>query len=793
MAFRTGDLRSTGTVMSPKRAQQGSEGHRKIQAVRPESYLREVPIEWTLEKENAVLTIQGRIDGLFPRESGWRVEEIKTTWSTWDRSPSPNHWAQVKLYGFFLCERDGLEEIELQLTYLELDTDQITVFRDNFSHEDLRQFVVPGLEYALGRWVQRERWIEERNKSLLQVEFPFPDYRPGQRPMAVAVYRNLRDRGSLCIEAPTGIGKTISTLFPAIKLMGQGSCQSICFLTAKNTGKALANESLDRIRSAGAKISSVQWTSRLRICFCAEDRGIADKITDVCPYTVGYYDRIRPALDEALTMERLGAEEAIEIARRHQICPHALIMEASRWFDVRIGDYNYRFDPHVAPIEGGSEFCDEIWLIDEAHHFPDRAREMYSAEIKISEIRLLREVLEREKGLEEQLALISQVEKELEKLTWDGWDHSETVRVREGMRGSASRDYPALLVKYLGQFNKTFEDRWTEQLESDRLQAAMDLFFSTWSMERCVDRWSENYAAILETGDLDSTQSEIRLRLACLDPSELIKERIESAAGVVLFSGTLGAPDRFKDQIGTNGASMKLPSPFPQKNFMALEAPYVSTVYSQRKNSSSQIVQSIYSAISPKTGHYWVFFSSFEYLDQIHNEFTRSFPEICVHRQSQDFNDEQRRAFVDRFRLEPGKSATKTQVGMVTLGGVFGEGVDLPGESLVGAVVVGVGLPMIEVERQLIRSLLDRKGEDGFEKAYIQPGMQRVLQAAGRVIRSVSDQGFVVLLDSRYRQFSYKQFLPDYWTKVRVENADSLQAAVRDFWNSADSESGNKD
>lgn len=789
MAFRTGDLRGTTSGMSLRRAQLGSEGHRKIQDARPESYLKEVPVEWSFSREGITLTVQGRIDGLMPRGAGWRLEEIKTTWSSWDRTASPNHWAQARLYGFFLCERDGLESIELQLTYLELDTDQITVFQEQWTHDDLREFVMPGIKYVLDRWSRRSAWIQLRNESLKSAQFPFPEYRPGQRQLAVSAYRVLRDGKMLCVEAPTGIGKTISTLFPALKALEAGAGESICYLTARNTGKALAEESLGRIRCAGARIRSVHWTSKSRICFCSgnsEDCHQPDG--ELCPYTVGYFDRIRGALDEALELDALDSVAASRIASAHQVCPHAMILDAADWFDVRIGDYNYRFDPQVAPGEENAAFEKELWLIDEAHHFPDRSREMYSTEIEISEVRALREALEKESGLSEIKLMAQDIEKEFERLTWDGWEGAEPVRVVDKSRGMASPRLPSKLMKPIQRFNKSFESRWSETLRPEALELAMNVFFKTWGLERCAGRWSENYAVLLEVRSRDSHSNSreksdgIRMKFSCLDPSTAISERLNAAAGVVLFSGTIGDLDRFRNQIGVPCPGLRLPSPFPKENFLAIQAPFLSTAYSQREQSRAQVVQSIYAATSVRSGHYWVFFSSFEYMNQVYQEFIQTWPDVEVHCQRPDLSDEERQDFLNLFQLDPGQSATKTRIGMVILGGIFGEGVDLPGDSLVGVVIVGVGLPMIEPERQLLRSLMDDRGVDGFEGAYIFPGMQRALQAVGRVIRSPQDRGFAVLLDVRYRQHSYQRLLPEYWNLQRAGSIESLKECIQSFW-----------
>jgi len=841
LAFRIGDLRGVSGGRSLKRAQQGSEGHRRIQSSRSSDYLKEIPLSWTLESGDYALTIHGRVDGLIPRPGGWRVEEIKTTWSSWDGNPSLNHWAQARLYGFFLCERDGLDHIELQLTYLELDTDQISVFREDWTLDQLRDYAMPGLEYALMRWINRAEWIETRNASLEEISFPFSQYRPGQRQLAVAVYRTVRDGGILCAEAPTGIGKTISTLFPTLKAMGAGQMDSISFLTAKNTGRQIAEESLDRLRAQGARVRSLHWTAKSRLCFCSNGMDLAsgDKVEckvlpgEACPFTLGYFDRIRGALDEILELEKIDAASARAVGFKHQVCPHAMIQEVARWSDVRIGDYNYRFDPLVAPSEemGSFGIGKEVLLIDEAHHFPDRAREMYSAELNLADLKRARAALKDDASLKGPTGLILKMEKELQRLASDGWEEARPGRATGMAQGWVSQALPSKLLKAVRKWNQSFEDRWTDDLDPGRVEVVFNLFFSSWSWERCADRWSDNYAAILDGQSSDSSANWLRMRLACLDPSDVIRERLEAVESVVFFSGTMGSSRyrHFEKQVGLNSdptqpaivadvetetenetksvikaaeslvsppelskQSLKCQwivaeSPFPRENFLAIEAPYVSTIYSQRESSAASIVESVYQAISVKQGHYWVFFSSFEYLEQIYELFIAKYPQVNCLRQQPGMSDEERERFLNYFKREDTRAEnTESRLGMVTLGGIFGEGVDLVGESLIGAIIVGVGLPMLDLERNLIRDLGDQRGEDGFETAYVYPGMQRVAQAAGRVIRTAEDRGFVVLLDYRYRQSRFHKSLPAYWRRSIAPTTGKLTELIKEFWTARD-------
>jgi DNA excision repair protein ERCC-2 len=389
--LRRGDLARERNFVGTDRVMRGIRGHQKVQRARPPGYQMEVPIEHQFDAGDFMLLIRGRMDGLLVSASELLVEEIKTVEGAWDSQPDSLHWAQAKIYAFMRASSDGLEGATVQLVYLQLETERITEFRETFSFSQLTEFFQDTTNTYLA-WIREERnWWQERDESIHSVSFPFPNYRTGQRELAVASYRVLANGGNLFVTAPTGIGKTISVLFPAVKALGARKLERVFYLTARTIGRTIAEKALAELRRHGLKVRSVTLTAKEKVCVRLGQP--CDPLT--CPMALGYYDRIKPAMREALEQEHMDRATLERVAQKHQVCPFELALDVSEWAEVVIGDYNYVFDPQVYLrrhfIEGG----DYGFLVDEAHNLVDRAREMFSAELDGGEIQEVKRAVQR--------------------------------------------------------------------------------------------------------------------------------------------------------------------------------------------------------------------------------------------------------------------------------------------------------------------------------------------------------------------------------------------------------------
>ena len=382
-ALRRGDLGTQSQFVGPDRARAGIRGHQKIQRSRPAGYQKEIPVEQVVEADEFTLQIRGRIDGLLSTPQEVLLEEIKTVQGTWDHLADPLHWAQAKFYGYIYARTHALDKLVIQLAYLELETGKVTELRQSCSFAELSDFFAATTAIYLDWLRERHQWCQERDQSIRALAFPFPAYRPGQRDLAVAAYRVLTNGGRLFLVAPTGIGKTISVLFPAVKALGEGKLERIFYLTARTVGRTIAEKSLADLRQGGLKLRAVTLTAKEKVCVRAGQP--CDPQT--CPLALGYYDRVKPAIREALEREEINRSTLEAVAQKHQVCPFELSRDVSVWADAVICDYNYVFDPQVYLRrhfgEGGGQYG---FLVDEAHNLVDRAREMFSANLDGREI-----------------------------------------------------------------------------------------------------------------------------------------------------------------------------------------------------------------------------------------------------------------------------------------------------------------------------------------------------------------------------------------------------------------------
>ena len=796
--LRRGDLGGDQDFVGPSRALAGIRGHQKIQRSRPKEYQKEVPLAHEIETDGFILRIQGRIDGLLAGAETVLLEEIKTVQGRWDGAADPLHWAQAKIYAFIYSREHSLQEVALQLTYLDLETGRVSEFREVCSFGQLSEFFEQTTA-VYADWVRdRDQWCRRRDQSLAGAGFPFANYRPGQRELAVAAYRTLSRNGRLFLEAPTGIGKTISVLFPAMKALGEGKLERVFYLTARTIGRAVAEKAFADLRQAGARLRTLTLTAREKIC--VQQGSPCDP--QACPLARGYYDRNKPAMREALAQGEITRAVLETVGRRHQVCPFELSLDLSVWVDAVICDYNYVFDPKVYLrrhfAEGGGDYA---FLVDEAHNLVDRGRDMFSADLTSREIRDARRAL---------AGAVPRCARALQKLgvvlrsicgspppdaePAEGWDpalepdlFAAVAANREPTRRSrgearmeaaavrASKELPSELVPALDDALKQAE-AWLARNETAPFRdTLLELYFRLYSFRRTAELYDGHYVTILEPGTAAA-----RVRLFCLDPSFLLRQALGRGKAAIFFSATLTPIDYFRNLLGGSPEDpvLRLASPFPREHLAVLVEDRIRTDFKARGGTLTAVAEAIAAAVAGRRGNYLVYFPSYQYLEAVRAEYRQLQPAARMLAQRPGMGESEREEFLAAFAAPH----EETLVGFAVMGGIFGEGIDLAGERLIGAIIVGVGLPQLCMERDLIRGFFQAKLGAGFDYAYTFPGMNRVLQATGRVIRSETDRGVVLLVDARFAEGRYRRLMPGWWRTARVRSAGAIAQAVSRFW-----------
>ncbi len=788
-ALREGDLGGERGFAGPARALAGIRGHQRVQRSWAEGYQKEVRLSHDVEAAEFTLRVQGRIDGLLATPEDVLIEEIKTVQGRWDGLAEPLHWAQVKCYGFMYASNQGLEKLTLRLTYLDLETDAATEFRDQFTRRDLGAVFEQATSIYVEWLTERRHWCRQRDWSIEKLAFPFPAYRAGQRDAAVAAYRALASGGRLFLEAPTGIGKTISMVFPALKAMGQGKLERIFYLTARSVGRAVAEKALSDLRQAGAQVRALTLTARDRICFQAGQP--CDPAA--CPLARGYYDRHKSAMRAALARHEVFRPVLEDISREHQVCPFELSLDLSAWVDVVICDYNYVFDPKVyLRRHFGDEPVDYAFLVDEAHNLVDRAREMFSAELGLREVTEVRRAVRL--ALPRCARALSRLGSAMRRLcetpaadtpAADGVTDEE-ISADAGHRlplkpafpdqGFARRELPEDLLPLLESALKEAEPWLAQNQPAEFRQPLLELFFRLHSFQRTAALYDERYVTLFHPG------ADGRVRLFCLDPSRLLRQALARGKAAVFFSATLTPLAYYRDLLGgaPDDPLVRLASPFPPENLAILMHDRILTRFNSRSGTLPDVAQAIRAVTEERRGNYIVYFPSYQYLGAVQEQFQALHPDVRLLAQRPGMSDVEREAFLAAFAA----GHLETLVGFAVMGGIFGEGIDLVGERLIGAIIVGVGLPQLSLERDLIRDLFQETAGSGFDYAYTYPGMNRVLQATGRVIRSETDRGVVLLIDTRFGEPRYRRLFPTWWRPRRVRNAGQVAEAARRFWSS---------
>ena len=763
--LRSGDIDNrVGGKKDAESMLAGARIHRKIQRSMGSDYHAEVSLKHLIPMEGFDLQIEGRADGIIDGNPV-TIDEIKGVYKSLEylKEPVEVHLAQAKCYAYIYGVQNNQSEMDVQMTYVNLDTEHKIYFREHYPMEELSQwFQMVVSEYE--KWARfRHEWKTFRNASIKAVQFPY-EYRDGQKELAGSVYRSILREKRLFIQAPTGTGKTLATLFPSVKAMGEGLSDKIFYLTAKTITRTVAANCLDLLRGQDLRMKSVLLTAKEKICFCEE----ANCNPDACPYAKGHFDRVNDAVFEILTTgkDQMNREVILAHAEKWQVCPFELSLDIATWVDTIICDYNYAFDPraHLKRFfyEGTKE--DYIFLVDEAHNLVERARTMYSASIYKEDFLELKRLL---KGR------APKVEKQLTK------SNSHLLELkRECEHYEILKDINALYLQLLTLSGELQEYMETEN-DPEVKKAVTEFYLNLRTFLNTYDVLDESYTIYTQLKE----DGRFALHLFCIHPANRLKEYLQHGRGCVFFSATFLPIGYYKELLSGDmeDYAVYATSCFPPENQLVYVGNDVTTKYTRRgAREYEKISHYIEETLKARKGNYLVFFPSYEMLENVYGAFvTSKMAKHCICKlQSAHMSEEEREAFLAEFEKEQESSL----LGFCVMGGIFSEGIDLTEEKLIGAIIVGTGLPRVCVERELLKQYFDAKGLGGFDYAYIYPGMNKVLQSAGRVIRTATDRGCVLLLDERFEKNEYKKLFPREWKQPVFGNLCDLPNALQSFW-----------
>lgn len=784
--LRSGDITSSKTKADPESMQMGSRMHRRIQKKMGDNYEAEVPLSITVPVSfndmDFSLTIEGRADGIIYKDKDNDqaeedilllkldntgdeapeviIDEIKGVFRELSHISEPVgvHRAQAMCYAYIYAVKFNHKRIGIRLTYCNLETEQLKYFEEDFRIEELTEwFERLANEYI--KWAAWQlQWVRKRNLQIKALDFPF-EYRPGQKELVTGVYKTILRRKKLFIEAPTGVGKTISTVFPSVKAMGEGLAEKIFYLTAKTIARTVAEDTFKLLGEKGARLKVISLTAKEKLC-------VLDKPScnpSDCPRAKGHYDRINDAVFDLLTAQNDISRELIEeYAAKHCVCPYEMSLDVSLWADVIICDYNYVFDPVVAlkryfSTEKPNEY---IFLIDEAHNLVDRGREMYSAVLyKDDFLEVKRFVKDSRPKLTK---LIDKCNNDLLKLkrACDDFEVLDNVD-----------DFYMHLLSLMTEFDLLMQEGISTEGEEEILKLYLDIRHFINMYEIHDDRY---------TIFTDYEEDRFRLKLQCMDPSKNLLNRMEKGRSSVLFSATLLPIQYYMEQLGgkkDEDYAVYAPSSFPVENRLIMIANDVSTRYSRRNEREYRKICSYIKVFTEaRVGNYMVFFPSYQLLQAVASVAADQLEGLVI--QSSSMTEAERESFLEQFVDEPASS----RIGFCVMGGIFSEGIDLRNDRLIGAVIVGTGLPMVCNERELFRGYYDEKCDAGFEYSYLYPGINKVLQSGGRVIRTKDDKGAILLLDDRFTQQQYYSLFPREWFPNVTVNLSGMKKVLEEFW-----------
>ena len=763
--LREGDIDNRKAGLPDKEAMQlGGRIHRKIQRQMGSDYYAEVPLKITVPCEGFAIQIEGRADGIQKTADGVVVDEIKGVLRELEyiEKPVSVHLAQAKCYGYIYGKQQELDSITVQMTYCQMETEEVKRFQETFSIEELeRWFFDIVMQYE--KWARFQvEWRQTRDATIKEAEFPYP-YREGQRELVTSVYRTILRKKKLFIQAPTGVGKTMATIFPAVKAVGEGLGDKIFYLTAKTITRTVAEQAFQILKKNGLQYKVATLTAKEKICFCEK----AECNPDVCPYAKGHFDRVNDAVYEMITtMEEMSRENIETQAKKHSVCPFEMGLDVSLWVDAIICDYNYVFDPnaHLKRFFSEGKKGEYLFLIDEAHNLVERGREMYSAVLYKEEfLRMKKAVRYESVKLTRQLEGCNQMLLEMKR-------ECQTYKEYNSISHFALK-----LLNVMNGLQKLLEEK--EQVDEE----VLEFYFHVRNFLNIYEEVDENYVIYTELEE----DGDFKLKLFCVNPAVKLQNFLSQGNSTVFFSATL-LPIRYYKKllsVETDDYAVYAHSPFKEANRLLVLGQDVSTKYTRRGYEMyERFAIYIKNVMQAKPGNYLVFFPSYRFMEEVRETFERyRTEEMCCMMQEQNMNEQDREAFLQEFEAEREGSLA----GFCVMGGIFSEGIDLTKERLIGAMIVGTGLPQVCNEREILKQYFDRHGENGFDYAYLYPGMNKVLQAAGRVIRTEEDKGVIALLDDRFAGRRYLEIFPREWRKLTYCNVKTIGEKVEQFWKNA--------
>jgi Rad3-related DNA helicase len=783
--LRAGDLDNRYAHGDMGAMQEGSRLHRKLQKAAGDSYRAEVmlkheaPVEY--DGESFLLCVQGRADGIFFDEGEvfaeagmYVIDEIKTTLRNVAhmQDPVPVHRSQAMCYAYIYALQNGLERIGIRMTYCNQETEDIKYFSEAFEFAQLAEWFDKLIkEYA--KWAAwQAKWLRARNASIAAGSFPF-EYREGQKKLVGSVYKTIQQGKRLFIEAPTGVGKTISAVFPAVWALGEGRAEKIFYGTAKTIARTVAEDAFGILVSRGMKLKCVTITSKEKVCILEKP----DCNPVACERACGHFDRVNDAVYDMLLHEELADRVTIEkYAAKHNVCPFEMSLDVATWADAVICDYNYIFDPsaHLRRFFDAGSTGRYCFLIDEAHNLVERARDMYSAGFIKEDFLTAKAVL---KGARKGKGDDWKIEAEKDRLagTLEACNKALLAMKRECDDFEVWEDcdkFAAALSRFVGVYEDISRD-----LNPEENEAIRDLYFDARHFLDMHESMDGDYTIYTDfTGD-----RKFRLRLQCMEPRRNLESYLMYSVSSIFFSATLIPVRYYMEQLGgrEDDYAVYADSPFDTKRRLLMVGTDVSTKYTRRgEDEYARIARYITEFTQAKKGNYIVFFPSYRLMEDVRELIGDDMPGIVM--QERTMREEQKEEFLAAFSEAP----DEMRVAFCVMGGIFAEGIDLQGDRLIGVVVVGTGLPMVCNERELFRGYFDEKKHMGFEYSYLYSGMNKVMQAAGRVIRTADDVGAILLLDERFATRQYLELFPREWADWERVSIDTVGRKLEEFWGS---------
>ena len=763
--MRSGDIDNRRTSAAEKDAMQaGSRMHRKIQKRQGADYHAEVAMKHIVEQEDYRILVEGRADGVIEAVSGVTIDEIKCVYLDLHllEEPAMVHLAQAFCYAYmYCCDHENLGTITVQITYCNLETEEIRRFRQDKSREELTEWF-EGLIHEYVKWAEYlYRHTMRRNESLRDLAFPYA-YRTGQKELAVSVYRALIRKRNLFIQAPTGIGKTLSVVYPALKSMGNENGEKLFYLTAKTITRSVAETCFSLLREQGMCFTTVTITAKEKLCPLEKP----ECNPDACPYAKGHFDRVNDAVYDIIHEQHgITRDIILEYAKNYQVCPFEFCLDISSWADGIICDYNYVFDPNAKLkryFADGNQ-GDYLFLIDEAHNLVNRAREMFSACLVKEDILQVKRIIK---------ARAPRLECALERC------NRNLLEWKRESAGYQILPDANLLVSNLLTVMGEFEPFLEEHREFPERDMVLQFYFDLRHFLNMYDGLGDHYRIYTELG----ADGKFCLYLFCIDPSRCLHACLKQGIAGIFFSATMIPVTYYKKLLSGNPEDYAIyaNSPFDGRKRQILIAKDVSSRYTRRNRTEfGKVAEYITKLAHSHIGNYMVFFPSYNYMEAVEQILDEQYDgTFRWQMQTNRMTEEEREQFLEQFEEQKKQSF----VGLCVLGGIFSEGIDLKAERLEGTIIVGTGLPMVCSEQEILMKYFDEQGENGYDYAYQYPGMNKVLQAAGRVIRTAKDRGVILLLDDRFLRREIQELFPREWTEYGIVTRETVDGWLQNFW-----------